>query len=86
MVCSVHIRKKRKNRQTNVFGRICEDCEDKYLFNKHLKLEKKADEAVSMQETIIQVKRDELEEILGNKQLQVEKMKRKREDLEAEKK
>lgn len=38
--------------------RICDDCEDKYLFDKYKSTESKAEEALAMQEMIVQAKRD----------------------------
>jgi hypothetical protein len=40
-VCSQHLRKKRKNKGS--FDRICDTCEDKYLFESYMKYEMKAE-------------------------------------------
>jgi hypothetical protein len=45
--CSQHIRKKRKDKN-GVWVRICDDCEDKYLFESYMKFELKAEEAIVM--------------------------------------
>jgi len=34
-ICTEHLRKKRKNK--GVFDRICDSCEDKYLFESYMK-------------------------------------------------
>jgi len=39
--CSEHMRKKRKNKEVNKFVRICDNCEDRYLYSKYMKLEVK---------------------------------------------
>ena len=53
IVCIEHIRKKRKYKNTNKFVRICDDCEDKYLYDKYKSSESKAEEALAMQEMIV---------------------------------
>lgn len=39
--CGEHLRKKRKSKETHKFVRICDNCEDKYLFGKYMKMEMK---------------------------------------------
>ena len=39
LVCNDHMRKKRKNKNDkNKFVRVCDICEDKYLYQKYMKL------------------------------------------------
>ena len=37
IVCMIHIRKKRRDPKTNKYARICDLCEDTYLYKKYLK-------------------------------------------------
>ena len=37
-VCSTHIRKKRKHKKTGKFVRICDECDDKAIYDKYMKL------------------------------------------------
>ena len=37
LVCVTHIRKKRRDPKTNKYARICDLCEDTYLYKKYLK-------------------------------------------------
>ena len=60
VVCSEHLRKKRKHKTTNKFVKICDDCEDKQLQDRYMKIENKAEEALIMQEMIVQAKHEEL--------------------------
>lgn len=62
--------------------RICDDCEDKYLFDKYKSTESKAEEALAMQEMIVQAKRDELAELSAGKQTRYQMLKNKRVELE----
>ena len=61
-VCGEHFRKKRRNPETNKFCRICEACEDEYLYKRHLKNEMKTDESMSTQELLME---DKLRELTG---------------------
>lgn len=47
-------------KNTNKFVRICDDCEDKQLYDKYRNSESKAEEALAMQEMIVEAKRNEL--------------------------
>lgn len=58
--------------------KICDDCEDKYIYDKYMKLEGKAEEAILMQEMIIQGKHEELNELVESKQITVEVLKGKK--------
>lgn len=49
--CKEHLRKRR--RLKGKMERICDNCEDKYLFESYMKLELKAEEAILMQEEIV---------------------------------
>lgn len=49
MVCLSHMRKKRKYKNTGKFVRICDECEDKHLYDKYMKLEMKAEESLTTQ-------------------------------------
>ena len=55
--CAEHLRKKRKNKGTHKFVRICDNCEDKYLFGKYMKMEMKNEESLTAQETIVLAKK-----------------------------
>jgi hypothetical protein len=55
------MRKKRKHPKSGKFVRVCDDCEDKHLFEKYMKTEIKAEEAVQLQEMIIETKHRELD-------------------------
>lgn len=48
------MRKKRKDR-SGAWKRICDDCEDKYLFESYMRFELKAEEAIVMHEEIVTV-------------------------------
>ena len=54
MVCLDHIRKKRY--RSGEFGRICDDCEDKILFENYMKVEIKAEEAIVAHEEIVKLR------------------------------
>lgn len=43
VACNEHMRKKRKHPQTGKFTKICDDCEDKNLFERYMKSEIKAE-------------------------------------------
>ena len=66
--------------------RICDDCEDKYLFDKHKTSESKAEEALAMQEMIIESKRNELAELAAGKRTRLQMLLNKKGELEEEKK
>lgn len=66
--------------------RICDDCEDKYLFDKYRTSESKAEEALAMQEMIVEAKRNELAELAAGKQTKLQMLKNKKLELEEEKK
>lgn len=66
--------------------RICDDCEDKYIHDKYLKLEHKAEEAVAMQEMIVQAKHDELGELVASKQTKMAVLRARTKELEETKK
>jgi hypothetical protein len=59
--CSQHIRKKRKDKSGGTWARICDDCEDKYLFECYMKFELKAEEAIQMQEEIVTAKKRDID-------------------------
>lgn len=59
--CVDHLRKKRKSKKTNKFVKICDKCEDDYLFSKYMKFELKNEESIAAQESIVQAKKDEIE-------------------------
>lgn len=86
VVCLEHLRKKRKYKNTPKFLRICDDCEDSYLYDKYMKFETKAEEAIAMQEMIIQTKRDELAELAQAKQTRLQLLRNKQNELEQQKK
>jgi hypothetical protein len=46
--CNDHLRKRRKRK--GKWERICDNCEDKYLYDVYMKLETKADEALAVEE------------------------------------
>ena len=85
-VCSSHIRKKRKHKKTGKFVRICDDCDDKIIYDKYMKLQSKAEEAILMQEMIIQGKHDELTDLVMSKKVKIEVLVAKKKQLEEEKK
>lgn len=85
-MCSSHIRKKRKQTNGNKFVRICDDCEDKILFDRYMKSESKAEEALAMQEMIVQSKRNELADLASAKQTKLQVLKNKQAELEEERK
>lgn len=47
VACIDHTRKRRKKK--GKWERICDNCEDKYLYDFYMKLESKADEALIIQ-------------------------------------
>ena len=56
-VCNNHLRKKR--RKNKKYEKICDYCEDKSLYENYMKLELKAEEALTTQEEIIGMKYNE---------------------------
>ena len=55
-VCMTHIRKKRRDPKTNKYARICDLCEDTYLYKKYLKNEMKMEESFAAQESLLEIK------------------------------
>lgn len=47
------MRKKRKNKDLGKFVRICDNCEDRYLYSKYMKLELKNEETIIAHESIV---------------------------------
>lgn len=85
-VCVGHIRKKRRDPNTNKFTRICDACEDKYLYKKHLKNEMKLEESMVAQELLLEAKCKDMQEMIKGKKTKLEVLKQKNEELIAEKK
>lgn len=56
LACSEHMRKRRKKK--GKWEKICDNCEDKYLYDVYMKLESKADEALGVEEEITILKHD----------------------------
>lgn len=54
--CGEHLRKKRKKK--GKWERICDNCEDKVIYDFYMKLEMKAEEALSVEEEITFMKHD----------------------------
>jgi hypothetical protein len=54
--CTEHLRKRR--RRKGKFERICDNCEDRALYDIFLKLEAKAEEAIAMEEEITALKHE----------------------------
>ena len=65
MSCKEHLRKRRINKKK--WEKICDDCEDRYLFSAYMKLEIKAEEALSVEEEIVNMKYEDSKEVLENK-------------------
>ena len=78
MACNDHMRKKRKHPKSGKFLKVCDDCEDKHLFEKYMKTELKAEEALQMQEMIIASKHQELTEALNGKRTRMQLLMNKR--------
>lgn len=72
-------------KNTNKFVRICDDCEDKQLYDKYRTSESKAEEALAMQEMIVEAKRNELAELAAGKQTKLQMLRNKKQELEDEK-
>ena len=53
LVCTTHIGKKRRDPKSNKYARICDLCEDTYLYKKHLKNEMKMEESLAAQESLL---------------------------------
>lgn len=51
--------------------RICDECDDKLIYDKYMHLESKAEEAILMQEMIIQGKHGELSDLLMSKKVKI---------------
>jgi len=75
------VRKKRKMKNNNKFVRICDDCEDKQLYDKYRNTESKAEEALAMQEMIVEAKRNELAELAAGKQTRMQMLRNKKQEL-----
>ncbi len=69
-------------KNTNKFVRICDDCEDKQLYDKYRNSESKAEEALAMQEMIVEAKRNELAELAAGKQARLQMLLNKRQQLD----
>lgn len=52
--CSDHLRKRRKRQ--NKWERVCDDCEDRIIFEAHTKLESKREESMMVEEEITTLK------------------------------
>jgi hypothetical protein len=65
----------------NKFLRICDDCEDKQLYDKYRNTESKAEEALAMQEMIVEAKRNELAELAAGKQTRMQMLRNKKQEL-----
>ena len=61
--------------------RICDECDDKIIYDKYMKLESKAEEALLMQEMIIQGKHDELTDLVMSKKVKIEVLNAKKKEL-----
>ena len=55
-VCNDHLRKRR--RKTGKWERICDNCEDNIIYATYMKLESKAEESLSIEEEITQLKHE----------------------------
>lgn len=86
IVCIGHIRKKRRDPNTNKFSRICDDCEDRYLYKKHLKNEMKLEESMVAQQLLLEAKCKDLQEMLKGKKVKLEVLKQKNQELSEQKK
>ena len=56
--CLNHLRKKRN--KADKWKKICDGCEDKLLYDSYMKLEMKAEEALTVEEEIITLKHTDL--------------------------
>ena len=61
--------------------RICDECDDKIIYDKYMKLESKAEEALLMQEMIIQGKHEELTDLVMSKKVKIEVLNAKKKEL-----
>lgn len=86
VVCNEHMRKKRKHPKSGKFVRVCDDCEDKHLFEKYMKTEIKAEEALQLQEMIIETKHKELDEVLNGKKTKMQLLLNKGAEIEQDRK
>lgn len=80
------MRKKRKHPKSGKFVRVCDDCEDKHLFEKYMKTEIKAEEALQLQEMIIETKHKELDEVLNGKKTKMQLLLNKGAEIEQDRK
>lgn len=72
MACKDHLRKRR--RRKNKWEKICDCCEDKFVYDSYMKLEKKKEESLLVEEEIITMKHDNVAEIYGNKKSKIDKL------------
>jgi len=68
-------------KNNNKLVRICDDCEDKQLYDKYRNTESKAEEALAMQEMIVEAKRNELAELAAGKQTRMQMLRNKKQEL-----
>ena len=60
---------RKKRRKKNKWEKICDSCEDKYLFEAYMKLEIKAEEALGVEQEIVTMKYEDLRQLLEAKRV-----------------
>jgi hypothetical protein len=63
-MCIIHFRKARRNPLTNKFSRICDNCEDTKLMEKHFQNIMKSEETLASEELLITEKYNQMKDKL----------------------
>lgn len=73
---------RKRRRKRNKWEKICDYCEDKFLYEAYMKLEIKAEESLAVEEEIVAMKYEENKAVLENKRTKRRELSFKQEELE----